>query len=240
MKKTFKASNLFFVTLIMSLIFSCNNSKYSDAKIESKARNIVKELSQEDINVFKNWKFEYHGKGEIWRKIKNNRVDFRAYYYKENDSTSFMIYPKHLKSTEYPILVDFDTSKIKSNIWLTKLKNGQIRISPSFKIIGDSIRREKYLETEIYGNKNPFNDLQKLSSLINKCGIVSVSHNEYVGGFIQFYLTYEDVLTFVPDNLIINPIYENVWKDNIESGVMINKNWNLRKLEQPIHPIQRK
>ena len=93
-------------------------------------------------------------------------------------------------------------------------------------------------ETELYGNKNPFNDLKRLSDLIDKFGIVSVRHNEYVGGYIQFYLTYEDVLTFVPNNPTVNPIYKNVWKDNLESGIMIDKNWNLRKLDQPIQPIQ--
>ncbi|WP_152971490.1 hypothetical protein [Lacinutrix algicola] len=239
MKRTLKTYKLFFLTLIMSLLFGCNNPKYSDAKIEKQAERIAEQLSEKDVNIFENWRFEYRGKGEIWRKIKNNRVDFRAYYFKENDSASFMIFPKHLKSTEYPILVDIDTSKIKSNIWITKLNNGQIKVSPSFMIQDDSIKREEYKETELYGNKNPFNDLKRLSDLIDKFGIVSVRHNEYVGGYIEFYLTYEDVLTFVPNNPSVNSIYKNVWKDNLESGIMINKNWNLRKLDQPIQPIQR-
>ena len=144
-----------------------------------------------------------------------------------------MISPSHLKSKEYPILIDIDTSKIESNVWITKPNNGRIKVSPSFKIRGDSIRREEFLETELYGSKNPFNDLQKLSDLIEKFEIVSLHHNEYVGGFIQFYLTYEDVLTFIPDDLSINPIYEKIWKENFENGKMINKNWNLRKLDHP-------
>ena len=190
-------------------------------------------MNEENIAIFKNWQFEYRGKGEIWNKFINNGADFRAYYFKEKDSISFMVFSRDLKSDEYPCLIEIDTSKYQSNFWFTKSNKENIKIRATKKDGTEVVIAENYMDEEVFGNNNPFTDLQKLSSLKDDIGVYSIYSKDQIGEFIQFYITYEDVLTYIPNELNLNPTYEKVWLEHFEKGKMIKKNWNLRKLANP-------
>ncbi len=228
--RLFKITFLISVFLILS---ACNDSKFSEQEIEIKAEKITEKLNEKNIGIFRNWGFEYRGKGEIWHKSKVNGTDFRAYYFNEKDSISFMVFSRDLKSTDYPCLIEIDTSKYQSNFWFTKSANEKIIIRATEKDGTDVLIGENYTDEEVFGKNNPFIDLHKLSTLKDELEVYSISHKERIGEFIQFYITYEDVLTYVPDELNLNPICKKVWLENFESGKMIKKNWNLRKLENP-------
>ena len=217
---------------IFCVAVACN-SKLSDHEISNKAKKITQVINEKNIDVFYNWQFEYRGKGEIWTKSINDRTNFTAYYFKEKDSISFMIFSRDLKGSEYPCLVEIDTSQYQSNFWFTKTENGQIEISSTKKDGTDTIIGKNYSDKDVFGENNPFNELNKLSNLKDEIGVVSIYNNQRLGDFTQFYITYEDVLTYIPDNLNLNPKYKNVWLENFKTGKTINKNWNLRHLENP-------
>jgi hypothetical protein len=222
-----------FLTFILSFLIGCNNSKFSKQEIELKAEKITQILNENNIEIFRGWQSEFRGKGEIWTKYKNNRTSFRAYYFKDEDSTSFMVFARDLKSSEYPCLIEIDTSKYQSNFWFTKSNNGKIKIHAIKNDGTKTIIGENYSEENIFGKENPFSILDNLSNLKNELGVSSIYHNENIGEFIQFYITHEDVLTYIPDELNLNPMYKDVWLENFEKGKMIKKNWNLRHLENP-------
>jgi len=228
-----RTSKLIFLTFILSLIWGCNNSELSEKEVETRAKKITQQLNENNIEVFHNWRFEYRGKGEIWTKRRENRNDYQAYYFNENGKQSFMIFPRELKSSEYPILIDMDTSKYHSNIWFSRLDNGKIEISPTLSDTTKLVASDNYYEKDVFGSKNPFEDLKRLSDLKDELEIVSVFHSENLGEFVQFYITYEDVLTYIPDELNINPIYKEHYLEEFKRGEMIKKNWNLRRLENP-------
>lgn len=67
-----------------------------------------------------------------------------------------------------------------------------------------------------------------MSNLKNELNVSKIYHNQHLGEFIQFYITYDDILTYMPDELNLNPTYKNAWLEKFNSGKMIKKNWNLR------------
>ncbi|WP_034257682.1 hypothetical protein [Altibacter lentus] len=223
------------ILLVSAFLFfsACNNSQYSSQEIETKADQITDKLNENNIKIFRNWSFEYRGKGEIWTKSRKARTDYRAYYFKEKDSVSFLVFSKDLKSPEYPCLINIDTSKYQSNFWFTKLSDDRIKISATKKDGTNTVIGENLLAEKVFGDKNPFDELQELSELKDKIEVYSIFHNQSVGEFIEFYITYEDVLTYIPDEMNLNPLIEKVWMKNFESGKYIKDNWNLRKLKSP-------
>ena len=144
-----------------------------------------------------------------------------------------MVFSRDLKSDEYPCLIEIDTSKYQSNFWFTKSNKENIKIRATKKDGTEVVIAENYMDEEVFGNNNPFTDLQKLSSLKDDIGVYSIYSKDQIGEFIQFYITYEDVLTYIPNELNLNPTYEKVWLEHFEKGKMIKKNWNLRKLANP-------
>ena len=86
---------------------------------------------------------------------------------------------------------------------------------------------------EVFGKRNPFIKIDSLSKLKDELKVYSIEHLERLGDFIQFYITYEDVLTYIPDYSKLNPSYNKVWIKEFSKGKKINENWNLRKLDKP-------
>ena len=76
--------------------------------------------------------------------------------------------------------------------------------------------------------------ISSLNDLKTKYQLVKITHYGNLGQFIEFYFTTEDVLTYLPDSIEINPQFKSIWTKRWDNGQWINKNWNLRKLEEPI------
>ena len=64
-------------------------------------------------------------------------------------------------------------------------------------------------------------------------GVIGIAsyENQRIGNFIQFYISRQHILTYIPDTA---KVYNEYWKKNFATGKMIGRNWNYRKLKDPI------
>ncbi len=144
-----------------------------------------------------------------------------------------MVFDSYLSSPEFHCLIDIDTSKYRPRFSFTKYKNGKLKIEATDNNGQDVIIGQNLSTVDVFGMKNPFAKLDSLSMLKDKLKVYSIIYNRRIGDFIQFYVTNEDVLTYIPDYDKLNPKYKDIWIEIFSNGKNIKSNWNLRKLDEP-------
>ena len=223
---------LFFLILAFSLFWKCTDSKFSDKTIEKRALKLSEQLEGDAIKTFNDWGFSKRGKIEIWAKNDKDSISYGFLYFKE-DTIKFTLFGIDTFRKDYPFDPRIDLSNYYT-VNFTQAKNGKISISGTNKdAVRDTIIKN-IPANELFKSANPFEKLKNLSSYADKLGILLTFHKPDLGNFIEFYLTPEYVLTYVPDDLYINPKHkERILKD-LSTGKLIRKNWNLRQLAKPV------
>lgn len=222
-----------YILFLILIVFSaCNNSKLSTEEIENNAERITDLLNEENIDVFRKWNFNYRG-GEIWTKQIDDSVVFSAHYRKTEDTTRIYISKRYIKSKELNLKIAIDTADIGYSILFTKNINGELRIEGSDKNGKDFLIGENLKSENIFGGINPFSKLDSLSSLKDKLKVYSIEYKPWIGDFIHFYVTYQDVLYYIPDKSSLNPTYKKVWIEKFKKGKEIKTGWNLLHLDKP-------
>lgn len=221
------------ISIILISVSACNNSKLTQDEIEERTNKITEIINKDNISELKDWQFEYRGDGEIWSKLGETNRDFQAYYFKTEDSINMFILKRFLYSSDFPIQIFIDTSKFQHNFLFTKYKDGNVNITATEIDGNEIIINDNLTMEEIFGERNPFEKLETLSALKGRLNVYKIRSIKG-GNFVEFIITSQDVLTYIPDKLEIEPMYEQFWLENFSKGKSIKNNWNLRKLENPI------
>ncbi len=226
-----KIQKLTFLSLIIFL--ACNNSQLSDKEVEERAFAITAKLNESNINIFREWNFGLRGQAEIWTKTKEDSTLFSCMYFKSIDSTSIIISKNFLYSNEFQLNTELDTSKYWRFEFIKTIDN-------KTKIIGvdnngqDSIFEINQTVNSLFKNMSPFAKIDSLSKFKDELKVYGISYIGRLGDFIQFYLTYQDVLTYISDYSTFDPRYKKNWIKEFSRGREIKPNWNLRRLDRPL------
>ena len=225
-----------FILILLSLI-SCGKSEFSDKNIYNKAKNIIEIVDANNINTFYEWGFGQRGKFDLFTKFsisKNeNRESYNCFFFKDNDSAQILVFQFDDFKKDFPTNLKIDTSKYYRTI-LTKFPDSVICVSAIDKQGEIQIVNKNIPLQELFQSQNPFLKLQQLSEFKNRLGIIGTFHRPDIGNFIEFYLSSQHILTYLPENLYLNPAFKIVWLNEFSKGETIKKNWILRKLDEPM------
>ena len=225
------------LAIILSTFFACSDSQFSDKNIEVKALNISEKLDSIRIKTFYGWGFGHRGKADIFSKIINNPdsgfYSYSCFYFNDTDSIKLSISRFENFKKDFPFDIQIDTSKYYK-VDFTKLKNDSVRISAIDNHGQDRVIVESISLKELFVRDDPFEKFKHLSNLKDSLGIFKNFYRPDIGNFIQFYLSSQHVLTYLPDDLCINPKFKTNWLGYFSTGKMVKKNWNLRKLDKPL------
>jgi hypothetical protein len=233
-----KYYNYAFTVFVGLIYFSCSNSKYSDENIKIKAINITNKLDSVIIKTFYTWSFGNRGNFEIFTKNSENAdsgfYSYSCFYFKNTDTIKFTINRIGNFVKDFPCNINIDTSKYYE-AYFFKINDSTIRISGvSKKDNSNIILSESVLKT-VFKSTDPFEHFKNLSNLKDSLKILGAFHRPDIGNFIQFYLSSQHILTYLPDSLNLSPQFNNFWLKEFKAGESIKKNWNLRKLDAPIN-----
>ena len=214
---------------------ACSESKFNDKNIELKALNIAEKLDSANIAVFYKWGIGHRGNADIFIKYSDDTnttiYSYSCFYYKNSDTIKLTIRNFENFKQDFACDIVMDTS----NYYLVEILkyNTSLRVSGVDKNGHDQIFIESPLK-KIFKANDPFETFKTLSDRKDSLGISGVSYRADIGNFIQFYLSSEYILTYLPDNGNLNPGFKNVWLETFATGRTIKKNWNLRKLDTPL------
>ena len=200
------------------LIWSCGERPTETINIEERAKELISEIDNEELKTLKHLHFIYRGESGFWQNDSIISSFYSLRFTRENNTQELVVIGG--SSTrfidDYGINLERDTSI--SNLKLVKTDN-------KVQIYKNRDELIKVVHTDSLSKKDPFKLISDLNDLKNKYGLIKITHNN-LGQFIAFYLTAEDVLTYLPDS--------SNWTKMGSNGRWINKNWNLKKLEEPI------
>lgn len=223
---------LFFIFLAFALFSKCTDSKLSDKTIEKRALKLSKQLDGEGTKTFSDWGFSKRGKIEIWAKNDKDSISYGFLYFKE-DTVKFTLFGIDAFRKDYPFNPRIDLSNYYT-VNFSQTKDGKVSISgTNYDAVKKTIAQNIPVN-ELFKSENPFEKLKNLSGYANKLGILLTFHKPDLGNFIEFYLTPEYVLTYLPDSLYINPKHKDKILKDLSTGTLIRKNWNLRQLAKPV------
>ena len=223
--------------IILTAFFACSDSQFSDKNIEIKAVNITEELDSISIKTFYEWGFGHRDEADIFTKHSDNSdsvfYSYSCFYFDNTDSIKLSISRFDNFKKDFPCDIQIDTSKYY-RVDFTKLKNASVRISAVDNYGQDQIIVESIPLKVLFVTNNPFEKFKYLSGLKDSLGILGNFYRPDIGNFIQFYLSSQHVLTYLPENVNLNLKFKDVWLKEFATGKTIKKNWNLRKLEKPM------
>jgi hypothetical protein len=208
-----------------AILLSCN-SRFSDLNIQKNAVAISQKLDSNSIKPFKEWSYSRRGDFDIWNKIKTDRSEYSFFFNVVKDTNFVTIYRALNFQNDFHSTYSFDTSKYW-RFTFTEFKQTIFRITSVDNYGHDDIIDTSISTTKVFPNQNPFVILQTLTKLKDSLKIVGSTYRPDVGNFVEFWLSKDHKLVYLPDNLEINDKDTLFWKKDFARGKSINKNWIL-------------
>ncbi|GAB3018546.1 hypothetical protein GCM10027051_24720 [Niabella terrae] len=218
------------LAFILTLIVSCIDNQYFDKQVEQNADRIIKLLDKSNIDTFKHWGYGTRGGAEIWSKL--DTPTYGCFYFNKDTLKLSVGLIENFKR-DFPFSLNIGTGRVHQ-ISFKKITDEDINVSAWTNFGDDTIIVDKIELKDLFKEKDPFQTFAKLSKFKDSLQLVGTFYRPDIGNFIQFYLTNQHVLTYLPDTLEINPKFKEIWMGYFSTGKTINRNWNLRKLERPL------
>ncbi|RYZ50154.1 MAG: hypothetical protein EOP49_14620 [Sphingobacteriales bacterium] len=217
------------ILILIASLCSCRQDKLTEKQVEEKARTVIRLLGDQELDTFRHWGFGLRG-GEIW--VKLDTPSYGIFYF-DQDTMEISVGEVMNFALDFPMSVPIDTA-VTHRVFIKQLNGSEVSLSGWTMAGKDLLIRERIAKSTLFTGSDPFPRLKKLSALRKQLDIRGSSYRPDLGNFVQFVLTPEHVLTYLPDSLYINPLQKENWTKHFSSGKMLNKNWNLRKLDRPI------
>ena len=217
--------------LILIFCYGCNRPLLSKKEILANSTQVTKKLNDNNIDIFRKWNFKLIRGSEEWEKQINDSIVYLVHKYKINDTIIYSLPKRHIHSIEFPISIEVDTSLLSdfASIKFILDVNKKLSIHSKDKnykpvLIADSLNVEKF-----FLNENLFYKLDSLSKLKDELKVYRIDYFKRNGNFIEFYITSNDILTYIEDKSTLKP--RQRWLDNFEKGTEIKPKWNLRHID---------
>jgi hypothetical protein len=227
---------LIYIFVLTGLALSLGNcstkNPLREAEVEKKALNIVQSFDSTSIEIFRTWSHVPRGQAGIWYRNSGDSSLYRCVYLPQADSAKLLVLGQEEFIKDFSAELPLDTS-----LWRTIFttdKSGTIRITGTNNQGKDVLVASSVKLDSIFPHSNPFDKFTELTGLRGSFGFFRVHYYKELGGMIEFQLSAEHVLAYVPNIHLIEPSSQKVWERNFSKGQWIKKNWNLRKLDKPI------
>jgi hypothetical protein len=223
-----------FLTLAsIFIIYSCTNNQQSENDVDIKAVQLIKILDSGTLTFLKSWNYtnrmSYYN---IWTKVKEyDSLTYSFLYEPRGDTTNIEIYDVANFLKDYKTSFTFDTSTYKF-YRLEKINNNITGIYPNGRISGNKNLVNAPISIDsVFKEIDPFSELEQIDHYKDKFNFNYYTYIPSKGNYIRFAFSNsdEDILYYVPDDLIINDKNLFPWVDKFSKGKRLDKNWILVK-----------
>lgn len=218
------------VSLVL-LSLACGTNR-SEGDIAKQATRIVEVMNAGELQTFQDWGYGQRGQYHIWSRQDSTGDVYSCFYMSVADTEWLSVSNQDRFGQEFDLGLTADTSRY------SRLE---------FKLVGDVVmetiawdksgRNDTLARAtpicQIFTEANPFAKFRALTGLAERLGLQGTSYRPDIGDFIQFYLSSVDVLTYLPEDRYMDPRFKAVWDAEFDTGKMIAKDWNLRRLAEP-------
>jgi hypothetical protein len=218
---------------VAGLLYSCNNTKRDDKEFEEQANRNIQLLDTKTLYFLQSWDYNQRGKTTFWSKLSGDSSLYNCSFYPSADTPKLSTYQvdDFLKDFKSELRVDTTYNKLQ----FIKVGDTTLNLVGTNRYGQDTLLASNLSLHKMFPEQNPFETLGKLTELKNKLNVIGISHNNNLGGFIQFYFpSGQHILTYLPDTLLNSNNLNKFWKAEFLKGKRLKPGWNFRKLESPI------
>lgn len=220
------------------------HTQYGRNAIIDKAVNIAELLDSNKIQVFYKWQY-YTSRAETFSNYHIQRDSvYHIMFFEWNDDTVRMrvhgnINRENLLFRYFPLSVQLSKPIDSLKHWVSILStsNGWTQINTNNT---DTLHSHIFAD-DLFKDQNPvrfFLGLKRLKDSLQVYGIskywISDSLN-YSNKALEFRLSFEYRLTYIPDINMVDDIRSSIWKNDYTMIDTITDKWYLRKLRNPVY-----
>jgi hypothetical protein len=225
----YKRLGYIIVVLAGSVFIKCKNVKSINTAGERKANKVVMALDTSSISLFHQWNYWVRDTNIFWTRISGDSQLYSCSYYRLKDSFLLQVFEPFGFISDFPCTYTFDTSRFWRFSFLSH-NDTVFRISSTDNYGNDIINDTVVSLQNLFMKDNPFKKIGSLSSLVDSLDITAISYRSDIGNFLEFGLSHQYKLYYLPDNLFLNPMSEKNWQVEFDRSEVINKNWRLLKV----------
>lgn len=203
------------------------NSCFQNKEIKNQAISISKEIDSLGLTRYKQWTDYKSGEGvRVWYK-KDFKYSCQLKTFGDSTIMTIVNYCDFAKDMCVDKSCSFEIIPLRLIKHLDYINIVGMDNVGNWKKI-QTIQSENY--NNFFSEENLFEYFDEFGANLDRLGILSYSKNDHFGGYIQFYLSNNYILTYLPDNIENDTSYINSgWNKEIEKGQIINKHWTIRK-----------
>jgi hypothetical protein len=220
-----------YIATLLSLTFfiKCNTQGHIDKIAEQIALNIADNIDSSSLILLKEYDYGSRGDYDSWQKFSADTTRYSCSYKVRDDIVELIVFRPLNFIADFATTFNFDTSAFyqyhffKRHDTIVKLlrvdNHGQDHISDTL-----------VLSKQLFPNQDPFNKFAELTALQNKFGFIGTFSRRDIGDFIEFWITPQYKLTYLPDTSNIHPKFKKYWLADFSKGKSIKNHWSLQKV----------
>ncbi len=231
---------LFILAVLSTLTTSnCRSNKKTDSisseseldtALQNKALKIIKSFDTNSIKTFNNWNYAILDTNQQWIKISADTAFYYCSFYKYPDVSILQVFYNSNFTQDFPCSYSLNTKKF----WRFSFFNRndtiyRIGLLPKHSFT-ELVKDTLIPLNKLFTQRNPFSKLDSLNTFIDKFGISGIFCQKSIGNFVEFKISYDYTLTYLPDSLYLNPKSAKSWQEKFKKGTSLGKNWKLNKL----------
>ena len=236
--KRYRQAQMTFRTTIIilslaGLFHSCRDTKRGDKELEEQANRIIQRLDTPTLQFLDQWNYAQRGQANFWRKLSGDSSIFNCSFYPSVDTPKLSIYQVDEFLNYFKSNLQIDTAYYQ--IQFTKIGDTALNLVGTNNNGQDILLSKNLSLSKTFPEQNPFDILARLNQIKDTLNVIGISHYNVLGGFVQFYLPGgQHILTCISDTLLNSDHLNKFWKTEFSKGNRLSKDWNFRKLENPI------
>jgi hypothetical protein len=193
------------------------------------AIKLANTIDSNSINLLKKYCFVKRGDLEFWLRVSPDSSLYSFSYKLKGDTVEMGVYQPMNFVKDFHSTLKFDTS-IYGAFRFYKLKDIIVRLVADSNYGGENSRDTLVNVKGGFPEKDPFATLATLTAIKDKFGFIGTSYRSDIGDFVEFWLSPQFKLTYLPDTLKMNPKAKKYWLDDFAKGKQIKEHWALLKV----------
>jgi hypothetical protein len=199
-----------------------------DRSIEKVAFNLANNIDSNSLNLLKKYSFGKRGNLEFWQRISADSFLYTFSLEQNVDTSQLVLFSPFGFIRDFACNYQFDTS-LYYKFNFSKLKDTIVRLAATDNHGAQKIKDTSLYLKGIFPDQDPFATLTTLTGIKNKYSFVGTSYRSCIGDFIEFWLSPDFKLTYLPDTSNMNPKFKKYWLDDFSKGKQIKEHWILRR-----------
>ena len=214
---------------ILTLFAKCNNSIPKDKSIEQTALKLANDIDTNSLNLLRKYCYGSRGDNNFWQRVSADTNLYSCSYKIKKDTSELTIWQPYNFVKDFQTTYQFDTSN-HFQYRFSKVLDSIVRITVVNNQGNEIFEDTATLTRQIFSKQNPFLKFSELTAIKDKYNFIGTSYRSDIGDFIEFWLTPQFKLTYLPDTLKMNEKFKKYWLDDFAKGKKIKVHWSLQKV----------